>query len=170
MLIEATIANRARLQHICQQAYTEVFADHWTGDGLAMYLEQEFGTPRLTADLANDEIYYYFIQYEGKDAGFVKINFASVLTLTEQPNCELEKIYILPKYSGQGLGQSAMQQIIEDARQRGKKILFLCVIDTNTPALFFYQKLGFQHHSKARLEVPLFKEELRGMYRLALEL
>lgn len=47
--------------------------------------------------------------------------------------------------------------------------IFLCVIDTNTAAMAFYEKLGFQYHSKTRLETPSFKEQLRGMHRMILE-
>ncbi len=48
--------------------------------------------------------------------------------------------------------------------------MYLCVIDTNRNAIAFYEKLGFVYHSKTRLEEPFFKEELKGMDRMVLNL
>lgn len=158
------------LQSICREAYTQVFADHWTHDGLELYLEQEFGTLRLEQELEDEEYEYYFISEQEEPVGFLKIHYASDPQLSSQENCELEKIYILPRYGGKGLGRKAMTRLLEIVQARSKQLLFLCVIDTNMPAIAFYQKLGFSFHSRTRLEVPNFKEELRGMHRMVLEL
>ena len=69
-----------------------------------------------------------------------------------------------------GIGKMAMTEIINRVRNHGKKVFFLCVIDTNFSAIEFYKKLGFEFHSKTRLEVPHFREELRGMHRMILKL
>ncbi|MEO0875464.1 MAG: GNAT family N-acetyltransferase, partial [Bacteroidota bacterium] len=168
-LTKATIEDIADLQSICRAAYTQVFASHWELDGLELYLELEFGTDRLLKELASDQYEYHFIADHGEHIGFLKLNYQSDPAQSEQDNCELEKIYILPQYGGRGIGQEAMAQVFEMARIRNKQQLFLCVIDTNVAAIAFYQKLGFSFHSRARLEVPHFKEELRGMHRMMLE-
>ncbi|TPN85268.1 GNAT family N-acetyltransferase [Aquimarina algicola] len=169
-LLRATINNISELQEICTKAYSQVFADHWTKNGLELYLEHEFGTQRLHSELKNDNVEYYFITKNDENIGFLKINYTSSNKLSDLDNCELEKIYILPKYSGMGIGKTVMNKIITKIKHKGKKAFFLCVIDTNTNAIAFYEKLGFQFHSKTRLEVTHFKEELRGMNRMCLTL
>jgi ribosomal protein S18 acetylase RimI-like enzyme len=69
-----------------------------------------------------------------------------------------------------GYGKIVMNEIINRILQKGKKIFFLRVIDTNRNAIAFYEKIGFEFHSKTRLEVPHFREELRGMNRMYLKL
>jgi ribosomal protein S18 acetylase RimI-like enzyme len=69
-----------------------------------------------------------------------------------------------------GTGKAALGEIIEKVRESGAKTLFLCVLDTNLPAISFYKKMGFVFHSTTRLDNPNFKEELKGMYRMYLEL
>lgn len=76
---------------------------------------------------------------------------------------ELEKIYVLPECKGLGIGKLALKEIIYIAEQQGKKNLILDVIDTNRSAIAFYQKLGFEQHGTTILDVPYFKEELKGM-------
>ncbi len=137
---------------------------------MELYLELEFNTSQLNSELADDDFEYHFVQKNGENIGFIKVNYKSSDELTELDNCELEKIYILPKYSGMGYGKMVMNEIINRIRQKGKKIFFLRVIDTNRNAIVFYEKFGFEFHGKTRLEVPHFREELRGMNRMYLKL
>jgi len=169
-LKKALINDLLELQDICKKAYSLHFADHWTNNGLALHLEYQYGTKRLTADLANNKIEYYFIQENGENIGFLKVKLQSSDEFSNLDNCELEKIYILPKYSGKGIGKEAMKKIIHTVREKGKSIFFLCVIDTNENAIAFYKKLGFAFHSTTRIDAPHFREELRGMNRMAIRL
>ena len=170
MLKRARIYDISELQKICKNSYSQIFADHWIENGLELYLEREFGTNRLNSELTDDNYEYYFIQKNDGNIGFLKVNYISSNELSILDNCELEKIYILPKYSRMGIGKTAMTEIINQIRQKGKKVFFLCVIDTNRSATAFYEKLGFEFHSKTRLEVPHFREELRGMNRMFFKL
>ena len=160
----------SELQKICANSYSQIFADHWTENGLELYLEREFGTDRLQSELNDTNYEYFLIQKNSKNIGFIKVNHKSSPEYSELENSELEKIYILPQYSGMGLGKIAMNEIINQVRQKGKELFFLCVIDSNENAIAFYEKLGFEFHSKTRLEVPHFREELKGMNRMYLKL
>lgn len=133
-------------------------------------MEREFGINRLNSELNDADYQYFFIKKNSENIGFIKVNNKSSPELSELDNCELDKIYILTKYGGMGIGKMAMTEIIKRVREKGKNIFFLCVIDTNKNAIAFYEKLGFEFHSKTRLEMPYFREELKGMNRMCLEL
>lgn len=170
-LTKATLANLSELQKICKGAYSLNFHDHWTGNGLDLYLEREFGTQRLTADLNDHLTDYCFLMENNQPAGFIKMRYQSNLPgLPAAEGTELEKIYVLPIHKGRGIGKYAIQQVIQKARDYGSKILFLCVLDTNTSAIAIYEKAGFQYHSKIHLEHLFLKDELRGMNRMYMEL
>ena len=79
---------------------------------------------------------------------------------------ELEKIYVLPECIGMGIGKMALTDIIQKTKNIGKESIILCVIDTNENTIAFYDKLGFKFHSKTILDIPYFKEELKGMIRM----
>lgn len=170
ILKKAFIADCIALQKICIDAYSLNFHDHWNAGGLAWYLEREFSIERLTADLTNNEIDYFFIEHNQKIVGFIKMRDSQNANISETENAELEKIYVLPEYKGMGIGKWALNEIIERTGASGKKTLFLSVIDTNLNAIIFYKRLGFKFHSKTTLDVPYFKEELKGMYRMVKEL
>ncbi len=166
-LEKATTDNIALLQEICIAAYAQNFAHHWDANGLDLYLADQFSTERLTADVSNPIFAYYLIKVSDRLIGFIKIKLtADLATFKKEETVELEKIYVLPEMKGQGVGKKALTAIIQEMKNVGKKIFFLCVIDTNSAAIKFYEKLGFQFHSKTRLEAPFFKEELKGMHRM----
>ncbi|MEM6766190.1 MAG: GNAT family N-acetyltransferase [Bacteroidota bacterium] len=171
MIQLVTPSNIKSLQTICHTAYTEHFGNHWEEGGLDIYLKEEFNLERLQKEVTHPSKAYYFIQ-DGEDkVGFIKINFQAELALFPQATCcELEKIYILPDQAGRGIGKRALQEIINICREKASKAIFLYVIDTNEAARLFYVKLGFKQNGTGRLNAPLFKEELRGMYRMILTL
>lgn len=158
------------LRKICIDAYSLNFHNHWNDGGLEWYLDKEFSVQKLSLDLADKNTEYYFIEHEFKLVGFIKIRNYSITDLQIKNSVELEKIYVLPEFKGMGIGKLALNEIIKKNEERGKKNLFLCVIDTNINATAFYEKLGFEFHSKTTLNIPYFKEELKGMYRMVKEL
>jgi diamine N-acetyltransferase len=68
------------------------------------------------------------------------------------------------------IGKRLLDVAFNIAGSAKKEIFWLSVIDTNREAISFYEKAGFKFHSKTKLSYPKFKEELKGMWRMYLEL
>ena len=60
----------------------------------------------------------------------------------EENECEVTSLDSLRE--GQGIGSTLVNQVIEEARRRGCKRLFLITTNDNLNALGFYQKRGFE--------------------------
>ena len=170
-LVPVNPENIELLQDICSTVYSANFEDHWNGEGLRDYLENQFGKKRLKIDLADQFSRYYFITSGGRIRGFLKLRLhTGIEGYLPDSTAELEKIYILPTDKGMGFGKSALQQIFQFLSLRKIHNLFLQVIDTNKSAIAFYEKLGFKKIGVDRLDEPNFKEELRGMYTMMIHL
>ena len=169
-LKKAALTDLVDLKKVCSDAYALNFHNHWNEGGLEWYLQREFSSERLTVDLNDKNTVYYFIKHELKSVGFLKIKYNSGSDFQNNISAELEKIYVLPKHKGKGIGKTALKEIIKRCTADGIKNLFLAVIDTNLAAITFYEKLGFEYHSKTTLDIPYFKEELKGMHRMVKEL
>ena len=63
-----------------------------------------------------------------------------------------------------GIGNLAFDALLKQTDLHGKESMSSYEIDTNDNADRLYEKLGFTFHSKTRLELPCFKEELKGMH------
>lgn len=170
VLKKASFFDLPALKEICADAYAKNFYHHWNENGLEWYLEREFDEEKLNADLANCQLEYYFIMYHENPAGFVKIRYNATFDRINNKAVELEKIYVLPEFKGMGIGKAALSEIIKSLKKQGIKTLFLSVIDSNTNAITFYEKQGFAWHSNIRFDLPYFKEELKGMHRMVIDI
>ncbi|MDB4016149.1 GNAT family N-acetyltransferase [Flavobacteriaceae bacterium] len=168
-LKKVSIKDQSELAALCVESYSQSYHDHWQEGGLVWYLEREFGTQRITLDLFSNNITYYFIEFQGEQIGFIKISTSFSISGIENA-IELDKFYIIPQYTGIGIGNSAFEILLNAPQFQRKESLLLSVIDTNFKAIRFYEKLGFSFHSKIRLNLPYFKEELKGMHRMVKEL
>ena len=108
------------LRDLSHVAYSLNFGNHWEGEGLALYLKDQFGPARLSSDLSGPEILYFFIRKGTENAGFMKINLNAPMAEFEgQACCELEKMYVLPEFKGQGLGKTALNEIVPSLKKVG---------------------------------------------------
>ncbi len=70
---------------------------------------------------------------KNKKAGYFR--FAA-----EEGKYELDDLYILPEYRGQGIGSRVMEYCLKKA----DKPVFLYVFKNNLPAVRLYEKYGFR--------------------------
>ena len=167
---KADTNDAALLFSVCRQSYIESFADHWNEGGLAWYLDRVYGLDVLERDLRSRRINYFIAYYDNVPAGFMKLKFNSPLTdKLDGKHLEIEKLYFLEKYQRKGLGQ----ELISTARQLAKDldidVIWLGVIDSNASAISFYERNGFKFFDRIRLQIPFFKDELRGMWRMIIQ-
>jgi len=169
-LIKASLKDKSVLQQTCIDAYSTYFGDYWNEDGLEWYLNDQFGDEQLTSNLRDPNIDYFLISSNTQITGFIKVNFAPKAKPIITEAAELEKIYVLPEFKGKGIGNKAMKEIIKLAKERAMKNLYLDVLDSNNKAFDFYKRLGFVLHAHERLQLPYFKDDLRGMNLMVLNL
>ena len=131
-LKRASLEDINELKKICIDAYYVNFHNHWNEGGLKWYLDKEFSITRLKRDLRDKNINYYLINSKEKTVGFVKTKNNSLPNLPIEDGIEIEKIYVLPAFKGMGIGKLTVNEIIKKTKELGKKILFLCVLDTQT--------------------------------------
>ena len=57
--------------------------------------------------------------------------------------CELQKMYLVPAYRGQGIGQALMEKLLTMAQGQGYQGCYLETFGTMAAAIHLYQKFGF---------------------------
>lgn len=101
-----------------------------TADDLAVAL---FG-PRPYAEAA-------LAWFDGQPVGMV-LFFYNFSTFLMKPGLYLEDIFVQPDYRGQGIGKALLVYLGKLALARGCGRLDWSVLDWNTPAIEFYQRMG----------------------------
>ena len=84
------------------------------------------------------------------DAAFVmedggRIVAAATVRFRREP-CEIVELGVAPELQGQGYGRKFVGWLLEEARGRGKREVFLGTRSTSAGNLIFYQKCGFRVH------------------------
>lgn len=110
---------------------------------LQTFIEQAFGwdTPfqqqRFASHYALADLFW--LDWQKQRAGLVCLH-------TTPENYHLHLLLLYPHFQGQGLGQSWLQQLHSQAAGSRRQISLSC-FRTNTRALAFYQRLGYQPSS-----------------------
>ena len=80
-------------------------------------------------------------EHAGEPAGFA-LFFHNYSTFLTRPGIYLEDLFVKPELRGEGIGRKLLARLAELAVERGCGRLEWAVLNWNTPAIGFYEKLG----------------------------
>lgn len=146
---KATIEDIDILLELGKTTFTQTFAADNTPENLEAYMNRAFTHEKLKSELKNPNSAFYLVRKDVKAIGYLKINTASAQT-ESQPHdtLEIERIYVLIDFYGQGIGQNLLEKAITIAQEKKLKSIWLGVWERNHRALRFYEKNGFQVFDK----------------------
>lgn len=164
-LQKCTPEDLPRLRQVALQSYQEHYMYLWTEERYAWwYMDISFGEESLVKQMNDPDSIFYFVVYQSEVVGFIKINKNK--TPEGQHNSkslELERIYLLKKVTGMGIGKKAVQMIINKAIEDQQETIWLKSMDSSK-AVQFYEKLGFQIVKTEILPFEGFKDQYRGIH------
>jgi GNAT superfamily N-acetyltransferase len=99
------------------------------------------GSPRFSAWLAEQ---VDTSTQQNKAVGYA-ITFFTYSSFLARPTLYIEDIFVLPDARRQSVGSALMERLIEEAKTTGCGRIEWVVLDWNTGAQQFYQRLGASH-------------------------
>ncbi len=176
-IFKLTVEDADWLSVIAKKAYFDNYTHLWYDDG-AWYAEYCFNVEQLRQELLDENALFFGVEDATEPLGFLKINIdyplskeycqSKDLTLLTfdtdeiQNALELERIYLTKQGQGRGIGQRLVQLTFDAARSHGKDMVWLKAMDAS-PAIGFYEKMGFTKCCTMNLGYEKMKTELRGM-------
>jgi ribosomal protein S18 acetylase RimI-like enzyme len=134
-IVQVHLSELSLLQEISKNTFEETFAAFNTKEDMTHYFEHNLSLDQLTIELESPASSFYFIYVEEELSGYMKLNISETF--------EIERIYILKKFQGIGVGKTFMNFAIEQSKSLGFTSLWLGVWEHNTKAISFYKSLGF---------------------------
>ena len=132
------------LQNISSQTFIETFAEVNTSENMTSYLAEEFSLVKLSSELINPNIEYYFASIGKEVIGYLKLNFGiAQKELQNENSLEIERIYVSKEYLGKQVGQLLLGKAIAIANDKKLDFIWLGVWEKNQRAIRFYEKNGF---------------------------
>lgn len=142
---QAVAADAAALSAFAERIFRETFGPDNAPANLDLYCLQAFSPSLQAAEIADTRI----ITLVATGARETLVAFAQ-LRLGPVPECvtgpmpmELVRFYVDTPLHGTGLARRLMEAVVDEARMRGMRTLWLGVWEHNPRAQAFYRKTGF---------------------------
>ncbi len=133
------------LANLSKRTFIEAFEKDNNPEDFKVYLNSAFGEKALIKELHDNNSSFYFVYNDSILVGYIKMNEnESQSDIKDNNSMELERIYVLREFQGQGIGAWLLTQVISMARAKNKYYVWLGVWEFNTKAIKFYERLGFQ--------------------------
>jgi diamine N-acetyltransferase len=140
----ATLADAAPLSALTTQVFTATYGAQIPPEMLKRYLAATASPAAIAASLGQSNTLYLGAWQHDQLLGLSKlVAGAPALPVAGEQPVELAKLYVDPRYHGQGVAAQLLQATLVAAAQLGYDRLWLCVWQENRRALAFYHKWGF---------------------------
>jgi diamine N-acetyltransferase len=157
------------LIEVSTKSYLEHYTYLWFDNG-AGYIKSSFNIDKIKAEMTDSNSIFFLIRDEQKFIGLIKLNIDSELdNFSTDSALELERIYFIKEASGKGYGKDAINFVVDFAKQKRKKVIWLKAMDSS-PAVDFYKKRGFTITSETNLNYPGIRHEFKRMFLMRLAL
>lgn len=146
---KASIEDIDLLLELGKTTFAQTFAADNTPENMAAYMNRAFTHEKLKSELEHLNSEFYLVRIDEEAIGYLKVNTANAQTEPQPHNTlEIERIYVLKDFYGQGIGLKLLEKAIAIAREKHLKSIWLGVWERNHRALRFYEKNGFQVFDK----------------------
>jgi ribosomal protein S18 acetylase RimI-like enzyme len=143
-------ADAAALAALGERTFRDTFADANNAHDMDMYVALAFGLRQQSAELGDPRV-TCLIAESAEPSGRHPIGYALLRQVAEEtPPCvvgpspiELARLYVDRGWHGRAVGAALMKQVVDEARARGARTLWLGVWEQNARARAFYARWGF---------------------------
>lgn len=154
-------ADAGRLQALMYRIYPAAYEYLWQ-DGGRWYLERMYAVDRLREELNDTNAHcWLLLGADGEELGFLKLLPHDLADAEGRGLC-LQRLYLLPRAQGQGLGQQLMRYTFDWARRHDYHYIWLEAMEVGR-ARQFYARYGFTVRSCRRLDFPGMLDDRRGL-------
>ena len=139
---KATPADVALLSSLSVVTFYEAYFEQDDPHDLSNYLHENFGRETIEAEMERSA--YYIAFRRGKAVGYAKLRDGEPHEAVKGNAIELQRIYLVERVWGTGIGELLLDHCIVESRAMGKDVLWLGVWEENRRGLSFYAKHGFE--------------------------
>ena len=159
-----TIKDHSKLVSLMNRIYPPAYNYIWTNKDCNFYFERFYNLNNFKNELAEKEAEYYFVYYETKLTGILRVHFNKALkTMPKKSGCYVNRIYLSEETQGKGIGLKLMNWVEQRAKANENDLIWLEAMDSKKQALQFYSKLGFTKSHKERLDFEPLLVDFREM-------
>lgn len=140
----ACTKDAAALSRLGKTTFSETFAKFNKEKNFRKYLKASFSNKSIHEQLEDDRNFFLIAQLQDEYLGYAKLRENNKPFHDKSVNAvELERIYVLKAYQGEGIGKNLLEKCHAFAQLRKYPVMWLGVWEKNLEAVKFYQRQGF---------------------------
>ena len=128
---------------ILQESWDKAYSSFIPKEDLAFYLNQTYNTEKLEELFNNENAFCFVAEVDGLSVGWLKLSIDLI-----ENRFYLSSIYVLPEFQKLKIGRKLMEIAFTEAKEKGFSEIWIGVMDNNTNALGWYEKIGFTFEEK----------------------
>jgi GNAT superfamily N-acetyltransferase len=152
-----------KLSVLYKQVYIQTYGTEGVSDEFANFITRQFAVERLEHIIANHPDNIMVAVYKNNLLGVAEIEFAKKCPINNIIAPELNKLYILERFCGLGIGQKLLYEAEKTVLSKGIKEMWLWVLASNNRAITFYDRQGYQHIGNASFQMEINQYENKVM-------
>lgn len=147
MNISIRHADIADLKIVCAlgaATFYEAYCLQDDSNDLATYVLENFSLEQIEMELTDANSMFLIAEVNACAIGYAKLRENSLAECLNGTNAvEIQRVYLLEKLRGKGVGKAIMERCFTEARRKNYEAVWLGVWERNLEARKFYQKYGF---------------------------
>ena len=143
----ATVTDAEPLRTLSRETFYKKWLSTNTEKDLQTYMDEFFSLEKIQEELNDTDVTYLLAQSEKQLIGYCKINRNKTEgELNARRPIEVQRMYVLEEFIGNGIGKQLMHKALEIARAEKFDTVWLGVWENNIPAVNFYKSFGFDFY------------------------
>ena len=151
----ATTADTKKLSVLFKQVYIQTYGKEGVSDEFANFITEHFSIERITETIKTIPDSIFVAEYKRNLVGVLQVDYDKPCPIEDFIAPELNKIYILEWFCGQGIGKLLVTHAENVLRKKGYGAVWLWLLATNDRARTFYLK----HQYEVLGNAPFVMEE-----------
>lgn len=148
-IVQASVEDANLIAVLGAVTFYEAYVEQDEPPDLANYIVQSFNPAIIQNELENLNSTFFLVYLNDLAVGYAKLRENNKIEcITEENAIELQRIYIIERVYGRGVGEILLNHCLEMAKQKGYKTLWLSVWEENSRAIRFYEKQEFKRVGK----------------------
>lgn len=141
---QATIEDAQIIVELGRKTFVESHGNSASEVDVEIYLNEKFTLEACETELRDSNNIYYLVYCDELPVGYSKVilNFP-FLNVQEINMTKMERIYILSKFHGLGVGTKLFEFNLDLSKKNNQSGMWLFVWTENKRAINFYKKVGF---------------------------
>jgi ribosomal protein S18 acetylase RimI-like enzyme len=133
------IGDASSIRHVLHDTWLDAYKNIVPKEDLLAYLDDHYSIDAIRKSMENEHIVGFVSDVDGEVVGCERTFFHQ-----EENRLYVHQLYVLPEYQGYGIGKQLMIFAGERAKTFNLDRVWLGVMVDNTPALLWYQKMGYK--------------------------